>query len=345
MLGEPMRIGAADRRNRVVFSAHLTDAAVDGLPTAQHAAYYAARAAGGAGLVITEEHSVDPADRPYEKLVRGTTRPSSPGYRAITAAVHAHGVPVLAQLNHNGGQSSAMYSRRPVWAPSAVPDPMFREVPRALTEAGIRGSSTGTRWSPGTAPRAGSTASSCSARTPRSCGSCSRADDRRRAASRSCGGWSRRCAPRSGPSAWSGSGCAATRACPAGLDRRRRRADGAASRPSRLLNTAIGVATATLHLIEASMGVPPGYAVLVPAAVRRRGLGAGDRRRAVHHARRRPTRGRRVGHCDLVGVVRGQIADPAFAATALAEARVRRASAATRSASGGWGSTAGSAAR
>ena len=55
-----------------------------------------------------------------------------PGYRRITGAVHAHGVPILAQLNHNGGQSSGMYTRLPVLAPSPVPDPLFREVPKPV---------------------------------------------------------------------------------------------------------------------------------------------------------------------------------------------------------------------
>ena len=61
-----------------------------------------------------------------------------PGYRRITEAVHAHDVPILAQINHNGGQASSMYSRLPVWAPSPVPDPLFREVPKAVDEAEIR---------------------------------------------------------------------------------------------------------------------------------------------------------------------------------------------------------------
>ncbi len=44
---------------------------------------------------------------------------------------------ILAQLNHNGGQGSGMYSRRPLWAPSPVPDPLFREVPKAVDAAEI----------------------------------------------------------------------------------------------------------------------------------------------------------------------------------------------------------------
>src|SRR5712691_3085226 len=123
-LFSPLRVGPLTLANRVVFCAHLTNYACDGLPTEQHAAYYARRAAGGAGLIITEEHSAHPADRPYEKLIQGHRPEVIPGYRRITDAVHAHGVPVLAQLNHNGGQSSGMYSRLPVQAPSPVPDPL-----------------------------------------------------------------------------------------------------------------------------------------------------------------------------------------------------------------------------
>jgi 2,4-dienoyl-CoA reductase (NADPH2) len=133
----PLRLGPVTVPNRVVFAAHLTNAAVDGLPTAQHAAYAAARAAGGAGLVVTEESTVHPGDRPYEKLVDGCSPAVVPAYRRLTDAVRAHGTPVFAQLNHNGGQSSSAYTRRPVDAPSPVADPLFGEVPRALSTAGI----------------------------------------------------------------------------------------------------------------------------------------------------------------------------------------------------------------
>ena len=120
--------------NRIVFSAHLTNYAEDGLPTEQHAAYYGARAAGGAGLIITEEHSTHPTDWPYEKLIHGFHPEVVPGYRRITEAVHRHGTPVFAQINHNGGQASSMFSRLPVWAPSAVADPLFREVPKEVDQ-------------------------------------------------------------------------------------------------------------------------------------------------------------------------------------------------------------------
>ena len=134
----PLRLGPVTVPNRIVFSAHLTNYATSGLPTEQHAAYYAARAAGGAGLIITEEHSTHPTDWPYEKLIHGFNPEVVTGYRRITDAVHEHGVPILAQINHNGGQASSMYSRLPVWAPSPVADPLFREVPKAVEPDEIR---------------------------------------------------------------------------------------------------------------------------------------------------------------------------------------------------------------
>src|SRR5262245_29269656 len=136
-LWRPLALGPVTTRNRIVFSAHLTNYARDGLPTEQHAAYYAARAAGGTGLIITEEHSTHPTDWPYEQLTHGFHRGVIPAYRQITDAVHRHGVPIFAQLNHNGGQASSMYTRLPVWAPSPVADPLFREVPKAVTAAEI----------------------------------------------------------------------------------------------------------------------------------------------------------------------------------------------------------------
>jgi 2,4-dienoyl-CoA reductase (NADPH2) len=137
LLWSPLRIGAVTVRNRLVFSAHLTNYAVDGRPSGQHVAYYTERAKGGVGLIITEEHSTHPTDWPYEKLIHGFHRDVIPGYRRITDAVHQHGTPIFAQINHNGGQASSMYTRLPVWAPSAVPDPLFREVPKAVEQSEI----------------------------------------------------------------------------------------------------------------------------------------------------------------------------------------------------------------
>ena len=85
------------------------------------------------------------------------------------------------------------------------------------------------------------------------------------------------------------------------------------------INTSIGVATASLFMIEASMHIPPGYAMFIPSAIRKAVdlpvIGVGRFKDPLQ-----AERALAEGHCDLVGVVRGQIADADFAAKARAGA-------------------------
>lgn len=300
---------------------------MDGLPTAQHAAYYAARAAGEAGLVITEEHAVHAADRPYEKVIRGYDPGSVPGHRLITDAVHAHGVPVLAQLNHNGGQSSGMYSRQEVWAPSPIADPMFREVPKEITVAEIREVVAGHARTAEHVAAGGfdGVELQCShasllrqflspltnRRTDGYGGSLA---ERVRivrevvAAAREAIGPGRALGVRLCGDEGIVGGTPLTEAVETARILER---DGHVD----YLNTSVGVATATLHLVEAPMPVPAGYALHVPRAIRAAvalpvvGVGRFTDREQAERALA-------DGACDLVGVVRGQIADPEFAAHA-----------------------------
>jgi mycofactocin system FadH/OYE family oxidoreductase 2 len=124
--------------NRISFSAHLTNLANEGLPTERLISYLAARARGGTGLIITEEQSVHPTDRAYEHLIEAFKPEVIPWYRRLTQAVHAYDTHVFAQLNHNGQQCSGSLSRLPVWAPSAIPDVMYRETPKVMEPEDIR---------------------------------------------------------------------------------------------------------------------------------------------------------------------------------------------------------------
>jgi mycofactocin system FadH/OYE family oxidoreductase 2 len=126
----PLKIGKVVVPNRISFSAHLTNWAEKWLPSEQHVHYLAARARGGTGLIITEELSVHPTDRSYEKLVEAFKPEVIPRYKKITPAVHEYETKIFAQLNHNGQQCSGQLSRLPVWTPSPVPDVMFRETPK-----------------------------------------------------------------------------------------------------------------------------------------------------------------------------------------------------------------------
>jgi 2,4-dienoyl-CoA reductase (NADPH2) len=56
-LFSPLRVGPVTLKNRIVFTAHHTNLA-DDAPSTALAAYYQARAAGGAGLIVVEIASV-----------------------------------------------------------------------------------------------------------------------------------------------------------------------------------------------------------------------------------------------------------------------------------------------
>ena len=116
-LFSPLKIGKVEVRNRISFQPHLTNFAVDCLPTERHMHYWGERARGGVGLIITEEMSVHPTDRAYEKLVEVFHPEVIPPFRRITDRVHEFEARIFAQLNHNGQQCDGTISRLPVWPP------------------------------------------------------------------------------------------------------------------------------------------------------------------------------------------------------------------------------------
>jgi len=326
--GNSLRIGPATLRNRIIFPAHLTNFAVDGEITDQHIAYYTARARGGAAMLVTEEHTVHRSDRPYEKLIRGWDPAVLPGYRRLTDAVHAHGTRILAQLNHNGAQGSSMYTGRPLWAPGPEPDALFREVPAAIggdeiaeliagyaavarrcADGGFDGVEI--QCSQASILRA-FLAPGTNRRTDRYGGD---PTGRARlllevvAAVRSVLGHEYIVGVRlSGHDGTAGG---------IGIDdavQVARMLD--ATDAVDYLSTSVGVATETLHLVEAPMSTPHGYSLFVPAAFRAVvslpvvGVGRFTTPGQVRSALAE-------GVCDLVGAVRAQIADPDFAGKTL----------------------------
>ncbi len=328
-LWSPLAIGPVTVSNRIVFSAHLTNYARDGRPTDQHAAYYEARAAGGAGLIVTEEHSTHPTDWPYEKLIHGFHRDVIDGYRKITSAVHRHRVPIFAQINHNGGQASSMYTRLPVWAPSAVADPLFREVPKAVDDAEIAEIIAGyalvaehcaeggfdgieLQCSHSSIVR-GFLSPATNLRTDGYGGSLA---NRARllveivaAVRRAIGGGLALGVRLCGDELIEGGTTIDEAVQVAQIVETTGHVD--------YINTSIGVATASLFMIEASMHIPPDYALFIPSAIRKAVdlpvVGVGRFKDPLQ-----AERALAEGHCDLVGIVRGQIADADFAAKAKA---------------------------
>jgi mycofactocin system FadH/OYE family oxidoreductase 2 len=320
----PLKVGSITVQNRIVFSAHLTNYAEDFMPSDRHGYYYRERARGGVGLIITEEHSVHPTDHPYEKLIHAFNPAVIPGYRKMTEMVHAEGVPILAQINHNGGQSSGMFTRLPAWAPSAIADPLFREVPKAVEREDIQQVIEGYATVAGYTHRGGfdgvelQCSHSSIVRQFLSRSTNKRTDEyggsleNRARILREIIGAIRLAVGRDY--------VLSVRLCGDELIR-----DGITieetvdlarilerDRQIDVINTSIGTATQTLYMIEASMRIPPNYAMFIPSAIRKAVrlpvIGVGRVKDPIQAERLLAE-----GHADLVGVVRAQIADPEFA--------------------------------
>jgi len=133
----PLALGSRKAASRFVFAAHQTNFATRHRFEKRHAAYYGARAAGGAGLIVLEGSVVHPSDWPYEYAIFGYEPAVEAGYRLVADAIHRHGALALAHLTHSGMQGSSHYSQLPLWAPSPVPEVNSREMPKEMEEEDI----------------------------------------------------------------------------------------------------------------------------------------------------------------------------------------------------------------
>ncbi|MFZ2529113.1 MAG: 2,4-dienoyl-CoA reductase, partial [Rhodococcus sp. (in: high G+C Gram-positive bacteria)] len=64
---DPITLAGRTAPARVIFGPHETNLAVGRAISRRHVGYYARRARGGAGIVVTEVASVHAGDHPYER--------------------------------------------------------------------------------------------------------------------------------------------------------------------------------------------------------------------------------------------------------------------------------------
>ncbi|MEP7114388.1 MAG: 2,4-dienoyl-CoA reductase, partial [Ilumatobacteraceae bacterium] len=132
----PLSLGPRQAPNRVMFGPHVTNLGDDERRfTARHTAYYARRAAGGCGIIVTEGASVHDSDWPYERAP--LAQRGAAGWKEIVDACHRHDSLVIASLDHAGGQGSSAYNQLPLWAPSRVPEVNSRETPKWMEATDI----------------------------------------------------------------------------------------------------------------------------------------------------------------------------------------------------------------
>lgn len=129
----PLDLGFTTLPNRVIMgSMHV------GLEETEHgfermAAFYAERARGGAGLIVTGGIAPNEAGRPWDGGAKLTAGEEVAEHRLITDAVHAEGGRIAMQILHFG-----RYAYHPgLVAPSAIQAPISPFVPNELTDAEV----------------------------------------------------------------------------------------------------------------------------------------------------------------------------------------------------------------
>ena len=139
-LFEPITLGSATIRNRIVSSGHDTVLDDHGHIGDDLVAYHEARAQGGAGLIVLQVSGVHETARYTSHVLMATDESSVPGYQAVAEAVHRHGATIFAQLFHPGREvmdgERGMAPRAK--APSDEPQERFKVVPEALSTDEIK---------------------------------------------------------------------------------------------------------------------------------------------------------------------------------------------------------------
>ena len=138
----PGKIGGLELKNRIVMTAMgCSLAEVSGEAGQRMIRYYAERARGGAGLIITEITRIDDetgVGTPNQLSVTNTH--VVPQLSRLAEAVHAYDTKLFIQLHHPGNQtpSRLIGGKQPVSA-SDVTCRVIGEQPRALTTEEVEG--------------------------------------------------------------------------------------------------------------------------------------------------------------------------------------------------------------
>jgi 2,4-dienoyl-CoA reductase-like NADH-dependent reductase (Old Yellow Enzyme family) len=119
-LFSPLTVKSLTIPNRFAMAPMTRRASPGGVPGPDVAAYYARRAAGGVGLIITEGIRLPHAAAGWpEEIPTLAGDEVLAGWRAVTDAVHANGATIAAQLWHQGAERDDRDGITPV-SPSGV---------------------------------------------------------------------------------------------------------------------------------------------------------------------------------------------------------------------------------
>ncbi len=129
----PLELGFTTLRNRTLMGSMHTGLEEKPGGFERMAAYFAERATGGVGLMVTGGIAPNEEGGVYTGAAKLTTIEEAEQHRVVTQAVHAAGGKICLQILHAGRYA---YSKNQV-APSAIQAPINPFKPRELDEAGI----------------------------------------------------------------------------------------------------------------------------------------------------------------------------------------------------------------
>ncbi|GAA4701734.1 FAD-dependent oxidoreductase [Nocardioides conyzicola] len=136
----PGRIGSMELRNRIVMSPMETMYGTpEGLPSDRTVAYFAARAAGGVGLVTVGATGIDPRHPETPGGLHLGTDASVAAHRGLVDAVHEHGAKIQPQIVHAGpdGLGPEMHGVTSL-GPSVIPSYLTGRPSAEVTQEQIR---------------------------------------------------------------------------------------------------------------------------------------------------------------------------------------------------------------
>lgn len=135
----PQKIGSMEVPNRLVVPAMVSNMCTgDGCVTERYIAYHEAKAKGGWGLIITEDYAIAETGKGYRFIGGLWNDRQIAGQKQFTDRIHQYGTKLVAQIYHAGRQTKKLVSGAQPVAPSAIPCPWCRDLPREITIAEIR---------------------------------------------------------------------------------------------------------------------------------------------------------------------------------------------------------------
>jgi 2,4-dienoyl-CoA reductase (NADPH2) len=130
----PLDLGFTTLKNRVLMGSMHTGLEDEKNGFEKLAAFYAERARGGVGLIVTGGVAPNWRGWTYPFSSKLTTRSEAKKHRIVTDAVHQEGSKICMQILHTGRYNYTPYG---AVAPSAIKSPIHKHKPWALSQWGI----------------------------------------------------------------------------------------------------------------------------------------------------------------------------------------------------------------